>query len=510
MKKHSLIKGSLILGAAGITAKFMGIFFRWPLIMLIGDEGVGYYQMTYPLYMFFIAISTGIPVAISKIVSENNALGKKDETFQVIKEAFLLMVILGTGTSAFFFFGAKPIIQLLKWDNKAYYSLVGVSLAPIIMSFMTVYRGFFQGLQNMIPSAVAQILEQIARVVVGVGLALVFLPLGIEYSAGGAAFGAVAGALSGGGYLFYKYKKVKKEYKVRRVPFNPDMLNRLLKIAIPISLGATVGSVMGLIDSILLPRKLLESGLDSRTSIILYAQLTGKAAVLTNIPLTLSMALCASLVPIIAENYILNNRLQVVTKVNTALKLSFAIALPSFAGLYVLALPIMQIVFPGRYEGYEILRYLSISIPFIILAQTTTAVLQGTGRYILPVVNLFIGCVIKVILTSVLVPISSVNIYGAVISNIASYSVASLLNLISLKICLSMKVEFYEILVKPVYATIIMMIAVTGTYTHLTYKLGSYSLACLISIFLGIIIYISLTVIFGVFKYDTIRSRLIK
>lgn len=508
MKKQSLIKGSIILGMAGILAKFLGIFFRWPLIMLIGDEGVGYYQMSYPLYMFFIAVASGVPVAISKMVSENNALGNDKAAFEIIKEAFLLMIILGVGTSLFLFFGAKPLITLLKWEDNAYYSLMGIAFAPMAMSFMTIYRGFFQGLQNMTPSAISQLIEQITRILVGVGLAILLLPRGIEYSAGGAAFGATAGGILGGGYLFFKYRKIRKESGVKKVNFNPEILTRLLKISIPISLGATVGSVMGLIDSVLVPQRLLEAGFDKKGATILYAQLTGKAAVLTNIPLTLSVALCASLVPIIAENFILKNKREVESKVNMSLKLSFAIGLPCFAGLFFLAQPIMQILFPGKYEGYEILKYLSISIPFIILAQTTTAILQGIGKYILPVINLFIGCVIKIVITNTLVSINEINIYGAVIASVSAYLISSILNLITLKTSMSVKIPFYEILVKPAFATIIMSVGVMGSYIPLAYILKSSSLACLISIFLGIIIYITLIIIFGVLNYDIIRSRL--
>ena len=193
MKKQSLIKGSLILGISGIVARFLGLFFRWPLIMLVGDEGVGYYQMSYPLYMFFVAMASGIPVAMSKIISENNAMGDIKGSFEVVKESTILMAIIGTGTSLILFLFAQPIVNLLQWDQKAYYSLIGISFAPIIISIMTIYRGFFQGFQNMTPSAISQIFEQIGRVVVGVGLAILLLPKGIEFSAGGAAFGAAAG-----------------------------------------------------------------------------------------------------------------------------------------------------------------------------------------------------------------------------------------------------------------------------------------------------------------------------
>ena len=225
MKKQSLIKGSLILGIAGILTRFLGLFFRWPLIMLIGDEGVGYYQMSYPLYMFFVAMASGIPVAMSKMVSEKNAEGDINGSFEVTKEAAILMLIIGTGTSVILFVFATPIVRFLQWDYRAYYSLIGISFAPVIISMMTVFRGFFQGLQNMTPSAVSQILEQIGRVVVGVGLAIFLLPKGIEYSAGGAAFGASAGGIIGGLYLAFKYHRVKKEYGIKKVKSNPGILN---------------------------------------------------------------------------------------------------------------------------------------------------------------------------------------------------------------------------------------------------------------------------------------------
>ena len=508
MKKQSLIKGSLILGIAGILARFLGLFFRWPLIMLIGDEGVGYYQMSYPLYMFFIAIASGLPVAMSKMISERNALNDIDGSFQVMKESSYLMITIGAGTTLALFFFAKPIISFLKWDSKAYYSLIGISFAPFIISFTTIFRGFFQGLQNMTPSAISQILEQIGRVIFGVGLAVLLLPKGIEFSAGGAAFGATAGAVLGGSYLFSKYRKIKKTFKVKKIKTNTEVLNSILKIAIPISLGTTVGSIMNLIDSILVPQKLLQAGLNNTQTTILYAQLTGKAAVITNIPLTLSMAICTSLIPIIAENYILNKKAELKNKIDAAMKMAAVIALPSTFGLFFLSSPILNLIFPGRAEGADILKYLSISIPFIIITQTTTSILQGTGNYIKPVINLFIGCIVKVILTSALVSLPELNIYGAVIASIGAYVTASILNLMTLRICLKITMNFYEILIKPCFAATIMMIFVLLSYNSIYINIGSNGLSCLISIFLGMIVYIILIIVFKVFEVDEIKKRL--
>lgn len=510
MKKQSLLKASLVLGIAGIVARFLGLFFRWPLIMLIGDEGVGYYQMSYPLYMFFVAMASGVPVAISKMISEKKAKGDIQGIFEIVKESTILMMFLGIGTTLILFFFAKPIIKFVQWDMKSYYALLGISFAPFVISIMTIYRGFFQGLQNMTPSGVSQILEQIGRVIIGVGLAILLLPKGIEYAAGGAAFGAAAGGVIGATYLYEKYKKVKKQMWNKKVKSNPEVLTSILRIALPISVGTTVGTIMSLIDSILVPQKLLQAGLTSEGATILYAQLTGKANVITNIPLTLSMALGTSLIPIIAENYIMNRRKDLESKVQLSIKISMLIAMPCTLGLFFLAGPIMKLIFPGKWDGILILKYLSLSVPFIIITQTTTSIMQGIGHYIRPIINLFIGCVVKVILTFVLVPMPNINIYGAVIASISAYLVATILNLISLKKRLKLKLDIYQTSIKPIIAAFVMILGVLSAYLYLFNKTGSNGSSCLIAIFLGIIIYMALILILKVFSLDEIRSRIAK
>ncbi|NLK96196.1 MAG: polysaccharide biosynthesis protein [Clostridiales bacterium] len=510
MKKQSLIKGSLILGIAGIFSRFLGLFFRWPLIMLIGDEGVGYYQMSYPLYMFFVAMASGVPIAISKMISENNVNGNPKNNFVVVKEANILMSILGMGTTVILFIFAKPVVNFLDWDSKAYYSLIGISFAPCIISFLTVYRGFFQGYQNMTPSALSQILEQAGRVIFGVGLTLILLPYGIEFSAGGAASGAAFGGIIACIYLYSKYRNIRKKENIVKVESNPKILNKILKISIPISIGATVGSIMSLIDSILVPQKLLDAGFTSQQSTILYSQLTGKASVIVNIPLTLSMAICTSIIPIIAEVYILKNKNEIENKINLVLKLSAIISIPCLFGLFFLAEPIMKLIFPGHYEGAEILKYLSLSIPFIIITQTTTSILQGIGRYIVPVINLLIGCVVKVILTTVLVANRSINIYGAVIASIGAYVIVSALNLMAMKLKIGIKMNLYNNYIKPAYASSIMMIGVLLMYNYVYKKTFSNSISCLLSISIGVIIYSIGILVFKIFSIEEVKGKVNK
>ncbi len=506
MKKQSLIKGSLILSIAGIFTRALGLFFRWPLIMLIGDEGIGYYQMSYPLYVFFIGIASGVPIAISKIISENNVLEDVNSNFIVIKEAFIAMMILSIGTSVSLFFGAKYIIKIFNWDFKAYYSLIGISIAPIVVSALTIFRGFFQGYQNMTPSAISQIIEQVGRVVFGVGLAIVFLPYGIEFSAGGASFGAVVGGIIAVVYLFIKYIRIKRENNIREIKTDAHILNKILNIAIPISLGTSVSTAMSLIDSFLVPQGLLKAGFTSKEATILYAQLTGKASVIVNIPLTISMAICISVIPIIAEVFLLKRYEELQRKVNFIIKLAMIIAIPCYLGLFFMAEPIMKTIFPGKYEGYLILKYLSISIPFIIITQITTSILQGIGRYIIPVINLLIGCMFKAILTIILVPNIKFNIYGAVASSIIAYIIVSVINIIIVRKVLNIRFEFKKIF-KILYCSIIMMIIVIKTYNFIITRNYSNTLACLISIGIGAIIYFIGIMLLGILKIKEIRGK---
>ncbi|MDF2502964.1 MULTISPECIES: polysaccharide biosynthesis protein [Clostridium] len=508
MKKQSLIRGTVILGIAGIFARFLGIFFRWPLIMLIGDEGIGYYQMSYPMYMFFIATASGIPVAISKMVSERNAMGDKDGAILVLRKALILMFIIGGGFTTFILIFSNSLIDFLNWDKKSYYSLIAIALAPLFISVVSAFRGFFQGMQNMNPTAISQIFEQLGRVIVGVGLAYILLPRGIEYSAGGAAFGAVAGAVVAGIYLISKYISVRKEFKVVSHKKNHDIMSKLLYIAIPISLGSAVSSIMGLLDSIIVPQKLLIAGFNYKQATIIYGQLTGKAFVLVNVPLTLSIALCASLVPIISEAYILNRKKEVLNKLQSAIKVSMVIAIPSLCGLFFMSRPILNLIFPGHGDGYLILKYLSICIPFIVLAQTSTAILQGIGKYFYPVINLFLGCVVKVTITLFLVPIPEINVYGAIVGTILGYMTAAMLNIRLVKKCLNVKISFYDSIIKPAYASIIMVITVVFIYSNVYNNTMSNGIACFVAIFLGVIIYLILILVFGIFSYSQIKRRI--
>ena len=204
----------------------------------------------------------------------------------------------------------------------------------------------------------------------------------------------------------------------------------------------------------------------------------------------------------------MNKKREVNNKVELAIKISGVVAIPCMVGIFILAEPIMKLVFQGRFEGVEILRYMGITIPFIILTQTTTSILQGVGKYVLPVITLVIGCVIKLGLTLVLVPNPKINIYGAVIASIVAYIVVAIMNIIILKFVLKVRTRDHKNLIKPVYASIGMGVCVLLSYKFMFLYTGSNGISCLISIFLGIIIYITLIMLMKVFKVSEVMDRL--
>lgn len=510
MKKQSLLKGTIILGTAGIISKFLGLFFRWPLIMLIGDEGMGYYQMAYPLFLFFIGIASGIPIAVSKLVSERDASGDYEGAVTVLHKALLVMFILGGGFTAMMIIFSKVIAEFLKWDPNAYYSLIGISFAPIIIGFISAFRGYFQGLQNMIPTAVSEIIEQIARVFIGVGLAYLLISKGIQYSAGGAAVGVSAGGIFAVIYLYKKYRKSKKELGIKKIKSSNYIMGKLLQVALPISIGAIITSMLGILDSALVPQLLLKAGYTQRESTILLGQLSGKASVIVNVPLSLSFALCASIVPIIARAYFMNNRIELQRKTQHAISISMAIAMPSVFGLFFMAQPILNLLFPGHAEGYIILKYMAIITPFMILTQTTTAILQGAGYYFKPVVHIFTACIIKSIITVILVPIPEINVVGAVFGSIAGYMVAAVLNTVTLMKKLKVKIDFYKSIIKPAYASVIMIAGVIYLHSYLFVKYNKEMIAATTSIFVGGVLYIFLIILLGIFELGFIKERFYK
>ncbi|WP_250861206.1 putative polysaccharide biosynthesis protein [Oceanirhabdus seepicola] len=506
IRKNSMVSGALILGVCMIFARFLGVFFRIPLQNLIKDEGMGYYQMSYPIYMTFVAIASGIPIALSKMVSEYNAEGKLEHIRVCVRSTLYIMLVFAASTSLVLLLFSKRIVLLFGWHEKSYYAFLITAIAPIFVVILGTFRGFFQGIRNMAPSGVSQIIEQLGRVMLGVGIAYMLFPKGVEYSAAGAVIGTVIGAAIAGVYLLIKYYQVIKVFPKSNMNNQKNIMRKIISIAIPISIVTTMGSLMVLFDNMIVPKRLINAGFSKMQITIIFGQTYGKAATLNNVPLALSMAICASIVPVIAEAKLRNFEL-FKSKVQLAIKLAIVIALPSAAGLYFMAFPIMDMVFVGSTGGYEILKLFAISLPFIVICQATTSIFNAIGKYHVPIINLGIGCIIKVSLTYFLVGIPYVNIKGALLGTIFGYAFAGIMNIIYIKRRLKVEISNYEILFKPIIATMIMIISVVFAYTNVYNYTRSNTFSCITAIFIGALCYSIMVFGLRIFDFDEIKIR---
>lgn len=505
MSKNSYLKGAAILGIGAIIAKFLGIFFKIPLSHYIGDIGLGLYAYPYPIYNFFLSISViGLPLAISKLVSERVALGRYREAHKVFKVALYLLILIGAFSSLILFAFKNIIINVLNWHPDTYYALIGISFAPFFVSIMSAFRGYFQGLQVMTPTAVSQLVESFARVIVGLGLAIYLVKaFGIPEAAGGASFGATAGAMAGSGFLIALYMNQKKKImkKIQRSPrgkgeSSKKIVKRLLQIAIPACIAAIVTSLMSIIDTAMVPARLDVAGFTADQAAALFGQMSQKAQTLVNVPLTLSMALAASLVPAISEAVTLRDMGELRKRAELGIRAVLLISLPAAVGLSFLANPIIHLLFGAGEKGGDILAVLGYSVIFVMLTTTLQSILQGIDRLVLPIRNLLIGAMIKVFINYTLVAIPVINIKGAAIGSIVGYGVVAYLNYKSVKKYTKMKVNIAQTLIKPLFAVMVMGVSVILSYKYTCGVLGN-SLSTFIAILIGAIIYLIMLLFVG-------------
>lgn len=508
IKQNNFLKGAAILGIAGIIVKILGAVYRIPINNIIMDEGMGYYQTAYPFYSLLLTIATaGFPVAIAKLVSEKRAIGDYKGAYKVFKIALLGLFFGGTLTSLFVAIGARTIVERLGNPN-AYYSLIALVPALFFVPIMSAFRGLFQGRQNMTPTALSQIVEQLFRVIAGLALTTYLLSYGLPIAAGGASFGASVGGIVGTIVVFVLFMMsrkeihseiensvISKEYRVTTI------IKDLLIISIPITLGSSIAPIMDTIDTTFVLNRLQSINYSEALANRLYGQLKGSAQTLINLPQVFSIAIAMSLVPAIADARARKNNTEIKTIISSGIRMTLLIGLPCAFGYFVLAKPIIGLLYyKNTIETInstgEILSILSFGVITLTLVQSLTAILQGLGRPLVPVFNLFIGAVVKVILTYVLTAIPSINIKGAAISTVAAYTIAALLDLYSLVKISKIKLDIKNIFIKPLISAVGMAVVARISYLLLLGIIGD-KLSTIIAILMGAVIYFILLIATG-------------
>lgn len=516
-KNKSFIKGTLILSLAGIIVKILGALYRIPLANIIKDEGMGYYQTAYPFYVLLLTISTsGFPIAIAKLVAEKNALGDYRASQKVFKLALIGLSLGGLLSALFIFINGEKIVRRI--DNiNAYYALMALIPALFFVPIMSAFRGYFQGRQNMAPTALSQIVEQLTRLVSGLFFTYAFLDQGLPKAAGGASLGGSLGAVLGCLTMLLIYLIKRKDFKKELVHSrfklsysNRELIGDLLKIALPITIGASIIPIMDTIDASLVIKRLQTIDYSREMANEMYGQLKGFAQTLVNVPQVISLALAMSLVPAIAEASSRKDRKKVEDLVTTGLKISFIIGFPAALGLLLLSRPIIDLLYFRNslatiISTSRILAYLAPSIIFLSLVQSSTAILQGLGKPFKPVVNLLVGALVKLLLTYVLTAQARINIVGAALSTVVAYGITASLNLRALNKEIRRKINYRKLIYDPLLSSIIMGVLTTLSHRSLSLILSS-RLATILSIGLGGLSYVILLIIRGTIRIEDVVS----
>lgn len=507
-KDNSFLKGAAILGMAGVVVKILGAIYRIPIGNIITDRGMGYYQTAYPLYVLLLTISTaGFPVAIAKLVSEKRAVGDFKSAHKVFKVALLGLFMAGILTSLFVLVAARPIVESIGNPN-AYYSFIALVPALFFVPIMSAFRGLFQGRQNMGPTAVSQIAEQFFRVVTGLTLTYLLLDRGIPIAAGGASFGGSAGALIGAVVIVFIYFSKKREINLEienslvNVEYRVStIIKDLLIIAIPITIGAAIAPIMDTIDAGLVLKRLQSINYTQAEANAMYGQLKGFAQTLINLPQIFSIAIAMSIVPAIANATARKKIGEIKDIISSGIRITLLIGLPCAFGLFVLARPIIGLLYYNNsIESINstglILQYLSFGVISLTLVQALTAMLQGLGKPLIPVISLFVGAVVKVILTYTLTVIPSINIKGAAISTVAAYSIAAIIDMIALVLITKIKFNYKNIFMKPLIASLGMALVAKFSFIFLSGLIGE-RMSTIVAIVLAGVVYIVLLIITG-------------
>lgn len=510
---NKFVSGTLILTLSGFVVKAIGSINWIILSRILGGEGIGIYQMAFPIYLLALDVSSaGLPIAISIITAEKVAKQDYLGAQRIFRVSLSMLCTTALFLSILMFFGAEFLIdeQIIR-ESRAYYSLIALAPAIFFTTVIAGYRGYLQGWQQMTPTALSQIVEQLVRVVVMLGFAALLLPYGLDYAAGGASLGAGAGGLAAWLVLIYYYYKLKRSLPSDGPVYPKEdirhILKRLVVLAVPISLSSIMLPVVSNLDLLIVPRRLEVAGYATAQATELFGYLTGMSVPLINLATILTAAMAMSLVPAISHSFTLKNFDEIYERTASAMRISFLVTIPFSVMLYVMAEPVVTFIYNAP-AATDATRAVAIAICFLGLHQITTAILQGLKKPKIPVINMAVACVAKVACNWFLVAIPAFGITGASYATVADIGVAAALNLFFIYRHTGYIIHA-NIIVKNVVSAAIMGVIMYFVYDFLYLHIGLF-LSLFLTCLLGSAIYIGLMALTsGVTREDAAKMPFI-
>ena len=522
-KKQSFLHGTALLAAATAIVKVIGALYKIPLKMIIGDEGFGYFNTAYEIYSLLLLISTaGLPVAMSRMISQASSLGHSNQVRRVYATARGLFMALGIAGTLFMTLCCKWLARV-QGQPDAYYAIACLGPCVLLICMMSTYRGFFQGQGNMIPTSVSQVLEAITKLVVGIGLALFVMGRtgNIPQAAGAAILGVTVSCVASVLYLMGCFRK-----GYRQLPESADpaisyksTARQLLSIAVPITIGAAGLQLLTVLETGIymdnITQLLVNGSYDSGVITVLrdevlkeypgisLTDLHTKIAVnlkgiynmaqtVYNLPVAFVAPITISIIPAITSHLTLQNSRGARGTAESAARITGLICMPCAVGLMVLSQPVMALL--GGYSGEKLttaavlMTILGLCIIFNSIVLLTNAIMQAYGHANLPVVNMFIGGILKLVAVHILTNTPSIGIAGVPIGSFMCYLSITALNLITMRKCIPNSLSILKNMARSALAAAIMGVVVYGVFTLLPTQ--SRLLLCAVPVMVGVAVYV--------------------
>lgn len=537
-KKNTFYGGAAILAIGSIIVKLIGALYKIPLGNILSNEAYTNFNTAYNVYNLFLTISTaGLPVALSKTISEADTLGRRNQIRRIVRVAMSAFAVLGLlSFIAMSFFGAP--LSVLMGDDSAVYCVWALSPSVLCVCLMATFRGYYQGHSNMVPTAVSQVIESLCKLFIGLGLALLILQTVStgeahkqRLAAAGAIFGVTIGSITALIYLGVLFAKNRRRAAKQISHDTPDsagsVLAQLLKLGIPITLGSAAISIVTIIDTrvvLSLLRKMYEElpHLVTAEAIAQAGEAGGvapelfmaqglkgiydKCMAIYNLPSQLMVCITASVIPAVSACLARRDHVAARRTAESALHVGAMLAFPMGIGLFALGGPIVELLFPGKMDlsiAGPVMSVLGLATVFICIMLICNSILQAHGMVNLPVITVVIGGIIKIIVNYTLVGNHNIHIKGAPVGTLCCFAAVAIMDLIFIKIKIPEAPGYVKAFAKPAFAAALMGCAAWGSHGLLMKQLGfGNSLATVGAIGIAVVIYAALVLVLRIISAE--------
>ena len=508
-QKQSFISGAAILAAAVAVTKVLGAVYKIPLGNLLDKEGMAHFYVAYNIYSLLLILSTaGLPLALSRLVAQAHALGRRNQERRVFAVALAIFLAIGLVCSGTMLLFPGQLASTLH-DSLAADAIRALAPSVLFVCVISAIRGYTQGQGNMKPTALSQIIESAGKLVVGLSLAALLLRSG--RSAHQAAAGAIAGVTVGSALSLAVLGVFLLTRRERRpgsdIPRSRrQIVGELLRIGVPVTIGAAGMSLITLLDQMLVMSTLQDKlGMSEAAATALYGEYTF-GMTLFHLPSSFIYPVTISLIPAIGAALARNEGAAAAAQTRTALRLTALLALPAGTGLSVLAGPILHLLYPAVPETADAaavhLSTLGIACIFVCLMVVSGGVLQAYGHEYIPVLSLLCGGALKVVTNYLLVADPQVGIRGAATGTLCCYVLITLINLIAIGRLVPRRPDYFALFGKPLLATAAMAVVARGGWLWLHRLTEGSRVAVLIAIALAVAVYAMAVLVLGAIRRE--------